>query len=259
METKQYEEIEIDLKELLRVIMGKIWIVILAAITTAIIFFTYTKVRIPPQYQSTSKIYLLTKKEDATMTYSDLQMGSQLTNDYKALVTSRPVLEKVINDLNLSIGYQSLSSKINVSNPSNTRIIVITAKYSDPNTAKLIVDGVREASSEHIAQIMDLDKINVVEEGNVPNGSISPNISQNTLIGGILGAFIAVLAILIIYFLDDTIKKPEDIERYLELSVLSSIPLQEKDSSTTPNRKISHRSFQKNIPARKPRYNSNSL
>lgn len=237
MDNQNYEEIEVDIKELIMVLLKKVWIIIIATIFTAIIAFAISNFRIAPQYESTTKLYLIANSDNQTLTYSDIQVGSQLTNDYMSLVKSRPVLEDTISDLSLNLTAKELEDLISVSNPANTRIIDITVKYTNPITAKKIADKVRESSADHIENIMDLKKINIVEEGNIPTAKVSPNITQNTLIGGVLGAIIAVLAILIVYFLNDTIKTPDDVERYLGISVLASIPVQEGDIASKKRKK----------------------
>lgn len=73
---------------------------------------------------------------------------------------------------------------------------------------------------------MDAESVNVVEEGNLPEKPSSPSAMKNTLIGGFLGCVLAVGIILLIYLLDDTIKTPDDVEKYLGLSVLASVPIQ---------------------------------
>ena len=86
MDNQNYEEIEVDIKELIMVLLKRAWIIIIATIFTGIIAFVISKFRIAPQYESTTKLYLLTNSDSQTVTYSDLQVGSQLTNDYMALV-----------------------------------------------------------------------------------------------------------------------------------------------------------------------------
>ena len=222
-------EIEIDLKELFFILFKKLWIIIAAGIFLAIIVFFISKFAISPQYESTTKVYILNKQdENSAITSSDLQTGSQLTQDYMTLVKSRPVTQQVINELNLDMSTEALSGLISVSNPANTRILFITVKYEDPNLAKEITDAIREASATHIASVMGIEKVNLVEEGNTPEGPSSPNISLNTAIGFILGILISCFIIILIHMLDDTIKTPDDVEKYLGLSVLSSIPLQDK-------------------------------
>ena len=87
-----------------------------------------------------------------------------------------------------------------------------------PKLAKEIADAVRESASVQITQITDADAVNMVEEGNLPKNPTSPNTMKNAMLGGILGIFLALGAIVLIYILDDTIKTPDDVERYLGLT-----------------------------------------
>ena len=177
-------------------------------------------------YQSTTKIYILNKQNSSSViTYTDLQTGSQLTNDYMTLIKSRPVTEKVIQDLNLEIHYSTLANLITVSNPANTRALYITVEYWDPVMAKDIADSVREAAAVHIQNVMKIDQVNLIEAAYLPDGPSGPSIMRNTMLGGIFGSFLAGFIIILIRMLDDTVKTPDDIEHYLNLSVLGSIPL----------------------------------
>ena len=64
-----------------------------------------------------------------TVTYSDVQMGTQLTKDYAELINSRYVLEEVIGKLSLAeTEYQDLLDKVSVHTPTDTRIVSL----SDP-------------------------------------------------------------------------------------------------------------------------------
>jgi capsular polysaccharide biosynthesis protein len=236
------KEININLKEIVGVLLRKAWIIVLAGVLLAAVAYFVSTYSITPMYQSTTKIYVMSKQDSSTsVTYSDLQTSSQLTNDYMTLITSRPVTEKVIQELGLDMKHNELVDMITVNNPSNTRVLNITVEYSDPYLAKEIADAVREASSIHISNVMDIKEVNIVEEANLPEDPISPSVKRNTVLGGILGVLIAGAIILVITMLDDTIKTPEDIERYLGVSVLSSIPIQKhlnnmKDKETKPKK-----------------------
>lgn len=235
---EDYEEVEIDIKELIGVVLKRLWIITIVAIATAILAFVASRYWMTPQYESTTKVYILSTQDNGErVTYSDLQAGGQLTKDYMSLVKSRPILEGVISDLNLDTTANALAEQINISSPDNTRIINITVRYNNPQAAKLIADSVRETSADHIKDIMDLEEVNIVEEGNVSKNQVSPNVLQNTLIGAILGGIIATLVILVAYFLDDTIKTVDDVEKYLGLSVLGSIPLQEGETASRKKKK----------------------
>ena len=229
--------IEIDILELLGVVLSKIWIVIVSAVVLAAATYLVCIFLVTPKYESTTKIYVINRQNSESLTYSDLQSGTQLTKDYQELVTSRPVIEEVKMELGLDIENDKFKKKITVSVPTDTRIVSITAEDTDPYMARAIADSVRVSAAEHIANVMNTEAVNVVESANLPTEISSPKIIRNTAIGGVLGAFIAVMIIVIIYIMDDTIKNPDDVEKYLGLSVLGSIPVLDEEVVKSGSRK----------------------
>jgi capsular polysaccharide biosynthesis protein len=133
----------------------------------------------------------------------------------------------VISDLDLDMSTSELSGMISVETPSDSRIINITVTNPDAYLAKDLANDVRSVAAEHICSVMDLEAVNVVDEANIPTSPSSPNVPRNTILGVLLGVLVAVAFILITYLSDDTIKTPDDVERYLGVSVLSSIPVVE--------------------------------
>jgi capsular polysaccharide biosynthesis protein len=186
-------------------------------------------------------MYIINRQSNETLTYSDLQTGTQLTKDYQELVTSRPVLEEVRSELSLDMDNKELKKKISVDVPTDTRIVTITVEDSSPEMARAIADAIRNSASEHISAVMNTEAVNVVEEANLPEEQSSPKILKDTVIGGAFGAFIAVVFIILIYIMDDTIKNPDDIEHYLKVSVLGSIPYVEERSGDNEKKKSKRR------------------
>ena len=101
MKQERNDEVEIDLREIMMALLGRIWIIILSAICVALAAFLVAKLLITPIYNSETKLYVMNRENEGTTTYTDLQTASQLTQDYVILVTSRPVLEEVKSDLKL--------------------------------------------------------------------------------------------------------------------------------------------------------------
>ena len=223
------DDLEIDIIELLGAVLSKIWIVIISAVVMAAAAYLICSFLVTPRYESTTKIYVINRQNSDSLTYSDLQSGTQLTKDYQELVTSRPVLEEVKAELGLDIENERFKKMITVSVPTDTRIVSITAEDTDPYMARAIADRVRISAAQHIANVMNTEAVNVVEEANLPTEISSPKTIRNTAIGGVIGAFIAVMFIVIIYIMDDTIKNPDDVEKYLGLSVLGSIPVLDEE------------------------------
>lgn len=231
------DEIEIDVLELFHVLLDKIWVIILAGAVAALAVVAATILFITPQYQSTTKMYVLSKQDSNTLTSQDMQTSLSLTKDYAELIKSRTVTEGVITQLNLDMTHEQLLSKITVDSATDTRILSISVRDADPYVACEIANAIRDVAANHIKNVMDIDAVNVVETANIPENKISPSIKKNGLVGGVAGVAIAIAIILITYLSNDTIKTQEDVERYLGLSTLGTIPMSEADSKNKNKKK----------------------
>ena len=232
------EEIEIDLLQLWNAVRHRIWLVLLAGFIVADIAFAITKFLITPMYSSSATMLVVTK-ETTLSSLADLQLGSQLTNDYEIMITSRPVLQEAIEELGLEISYKRLRNMITISNPNDSRMLIISTLQADPELAKNVVDTVAEISSEYIAEKMEVTAPKIIEEGEVPIFQSSPNLLRNTAIGGMLGIIAAVFLICVAVILNDSIQTEDDIERYLQLPVLAVVPDKSGSSRKSAGRKKS--------------------
>lgn len=235
MENNRQDEIEIDLLEIVFLFKRKLWILLLAAVVFAGATGLFTKYLVQPLYSSTAKLYILTSSTSIT-SLADIQVGTSLTKDYVQLVQSRPVVEQVITNLKLNRSYEELLRQMSFSNPSDSRILVITAEDPNPVLAKDIVDQFVEVAKVSISSIMKTDEPSIVELGYIKDEPVSPNMKKNVLIGGALGLFLAAAVIFVLYMIDDTVKSPEDIEKYLGLNTLAAIPLREEEKK--PRKKV---------------------
>ena len=218
--THDDDEVEIDLRELFYALKKHILIIFAALLAGAVIAGAATKIFITPVYSATSTMLVLTK-ETTLSSLADLQIGSQLTKDYNILITSRTVLQDVVDELNLDMDYKALKGCITVDNPTDTRILSITATSTDPEMAKKIADTLAKTSSDFIGDKMEVTPPKIIEEGEVPTVKTSPNTKM-----------------------DDTIKSEDDIEKYLGLTTLATIP-DRKDFITGKGPRNSRKSAKK--------------
>lgn len=223
------DEIEIDVMELFRILKDKIWVIFLSGIAVAFAAVAITILFITPQYQSVTKMYVLSKQDSNTLTSQDMQTSLSLTKDYAELIKSRTVTEGVIKQLDLDVTHEEFLKKMTVDSATDTRILSIAIKDADPYVACKIANAVRDVSANHIKNVMDIDAVNVVETANIPEKKISPSIRINALIGAAAGIAVAIVIVLLSYISNDTIKTQEDVERYLGLSTLGMIPISESD------------------------------
>ena len=218
-------ELEVSLKEIFFELKQNWVVMTVSSLLLASIVFFYTSVFVTPKYQSTSELYVLSKSTSITA-FSDIQIGTYLTRDYVEVVSDRPVLDKVIENLKLDITYKQLGRMISVTNPQNTRIIEITVTDSDPKRAKEIADEMADVSSAFIAEKMDQQSPNVLHYSYSDGGIVSPNIGKSTILGAVVGFSLAMIILILKYLLSDTIMSADDVERKLGLSVLGMIPME---------------------------------
>lgn len=230
--TNRDDLMEIDLVEVFSLMLKNFWIIILSAVVAGAVAFSLSSFVITPQYESTTKVYILNRNDSKSnqLSYSDTQLATQLTKDYKELITCRYVLEKVIQICGLDDSYEDLQGRVSVSNTADTRIIGITVKDPNPANAQYIANSIRDVASEHIKAVMAIEAVNVVDEANLAVEPSEPSVLKWTAIGILLGGMLAASVILVKYLLDDTVKSSDDVEKYLGLSTLALIPVMQGES-----------------------------
>lgn len=247
---RQSDEDEIDIGRIAAVLLQKIVIIIVTGVIVGLIAFLISKLYLKPVYESTTMLYVLNRQSQTTTTYSDIQSSSQLTKDYKLLITSRTVMERVIGELNLDITASQLASSISVVTPQDTRILKIVVKNNDQYKAKEIADKVAQISSDSICTTMQIEDVNIVDKADFPISPVSPNVKKNMVLGGILGILLASAIIVIRYFMDDTIRSSEEIERYIGIGTLALIPIAEEtnDEKKIKKKVMKDKNKKKKVP-----------
>lgn len=244
MEQNTNDVIEIDLREIFAVLMHWWWVMLLSAVIIGASAFAVSKFVITPTYESTTRIVILSKQNESTnLTYSDVQLGTQLTKDYAELIKSRYVIEQVLAKFEVETEYEDFIENLEVVTPTDTRIIDITMTDPDRYRAKALVDEIRDVAAVRIKEVMDIEAVNLVDEGNLSDKPANPSVAKWTMIGLLLGAFGAAAVIVIRFLLDDTIKTSEDVERYLGLSTLALIPITVTEEQALNNKKKVRRRY----------------
>lgn len=227
---KQQDKIEIDVVQMLKVLWKRKLIIALVAIVTGAVAFGYSSFVVKPQFTSTTRIYVVNRNQGDKpgLTNQDLQAGSYLVKDYREIILSQDVLEKVVADQGLSFDAKSLAKKVQVTVPADTRIVSISVRDGNPEEASRIANALREVAAQKIISVTKVSDVTTLEEARPALSPSSPNIRRNTIFGVGAGASIVILLALLVEILDDRVKRPEDIEEVMHISLLGVIPNLEK-------------------------------
>lgn len=226
MNNQENQAVEIDVFAMLKTLWKRKFSIVLVALVFAIAAFGYSAFLAKKEYQSTSRIYVVSRQnqDNNALTNSDLQAGSYLVKDYREIILSQNVLSQAIEELKLDMTPVELSKKISVSVPTDTRILSITAKDGDPKEAARIANGLRNVAAEKIISVTKVSDVTTLDEAEVPQSPSSPNIKRNVLLGFIAGAGLMVVLMIVVEVLDDRVKRPEDVEELMGLTLLGVVP-----------------------------------
>lgn len=226
MNNQENQAVEIDVFAMLKTLWKRKFSIVLVALVFAIAAFGYSAFLAKKEYQSTSRIYVVSRQnqDNNALTNSDLQAGSYLVKDYREIILSQNVLTQAIEELKLDMTPAELSKKISVSVPTDTRILSITAKDGDPKEAARIANGLRNVAAEKIIAVTKVSDVTTLDEAEVSQSPSSPNIRRNVLLGFIAGAGLMVVLLVVLEVLDDRVKRPEDIEELMGLTLLGIVP-----------------------------------
>ena len=223
---KEKDTIEINVIQLLKALWKKKLLILLVAIVAGAAAFAYSSFVVKPEYRSTTRIYVVNRNQSDKpgLTNQDLQAGTYLVKDYREIILSQDVLEKVVADQKLRVDAKTLGRKVQVTVPADTRIVSISVRDGVPEEASRIANALREVAAEKIIAVTRVSDVTTLEEARPALSPSSPNIRRNTILGVGAGAGLIVVVILLVELLDDRVKRPEDIEDVMKISLLGVIP-----------------------------------
>lgn len=221
---QQEKQIEIDLMGLLSYLKKRIVILLAAVLLFAVLGLLYSALFTTPRYVAETRLYVLNRSSTTSVLGSDYQVSTYMLQDYQILITGKNVTKKVVEQLNLNMTPNALSSKISVTAPEETRVLQINVTDSDPELAAAIANKVCEVAIQELKRLTDADAVHQVYEAEVPLYSSGPGVKKIVLLTALVGLVFAVGVLTVLFVLDDTIRTEEDVEHYLGLSVLGVIP-----------------------------------
>jgi len=218
------DEVEIDLIELLSYFKSKIIFIILAFIFGGVAAGAYTKLMIPKKYTATSTMYMVSASTNSVVDISDLNIGSALSSDYIQIMQTRPIVEGVIEKLNLDYSYNKVLSMMSLSVVNDTRIVKIRVTSTKPQEAMDIANELAEKTKDQIPVLMDAPEPNIVEKAVLPTTKSSPSMTKNVVIGAMLLTMLVLGILTFLFITDDTLKTADDVEKTFGIIPLSVIP-----------------------------------
>ena len=223
---------EINLTEIMSAIVRKLWLIVLCAVVAGAAARIYTENFITPLYRSSVSIYVnntvTTNNTTMGISASDLATSQRLVLTYINILRSDTVLEKVAENVREKDGIQTSAGAIRgamtAGSMGETELFEVSISTPNPHTSAAIANAIAEVAPAEIAYFVEGSSTKIVDYAKVAGGPYSPNPSQNTMLGMIGGAMIAVVIIVLQTLLDVRVKGEEDLALISSAPVLGMIP-----------------------------------
>lgn len=224
--TDQYRKAsDFDLIELWHILKEKYRIILIISVIVASISYGYSSWGITPQYEADVNMIVNTNHNtSAIVTNDSIISAKNLVDTYAIIIKSNTVLNQVIEQLDLSMNYDTLYSKVQVSAINNTQIMRITARDSDPELAVKIVQAISEIAPAIIVEAVEAGSCKAVSQVKLNENHVSPDVPRIVIISFFLAVVATTAVILLKELLNDKVVDDVDIHTKLDLPVLGVIP-----------------------------------
>lgn len=244
VEPTDTEDNGITLMDLFRIIRKHLLIGIITFVVVFIATCAYTFLT-PPKYSATSQVFATYSEASVDNNISNINSASTyITNQiqsYPTLATTESVLEPVIDELGLDTTVAGLAGQLNVTNPTDTAFVNITAQSGDPKQAADIANSVAKSLSNVVEKSLYASgkespvKLSVVQRATEPAAPSSPKVTLYLAIGLVGGLVLGIFATLIRDLMTTRVEEASDLQDIINAPIMGRIPA---DDSLKDNRPI---------------------
>lgn len=229
------QNLEINLREVCKVLLKRMWIIALCAILVGGSVLMYTVNFVVPMYQAGVTMYINNNSGNNhnSINSSDLAVALRLVNTYVNIIESDKVLERVIDETGLMLTADQIRSMLSAEPVDETEMFRVTITSPNPQMSADIANAIAAIAPSEIAQIIEGSSAKIIDEARAPKDRSSPSYTVNTVVGAIVGAVLAALVVIVQYLLDIRVKGEEDLKSICDIPVLGVIPNLTEDAKNT--------------------------
>lgn len=222
-----HDVVEIDLQKLLLAYLRRWWLIVLCAVVAACLSMYVTRYHITPMYKASVMVYVNNIRGDLqieTITSSNLATAQRLVDTYINIIKSDTVLEKVAEASDMDITAAEIRKIMSAEQVDDTEIFNVYITHEDPALAAQLANAVAAVAPGEIEEFVEGSSTKIIDYAKVPTAPSSPSLSRNTVLGGLIGCVLAVVALTIVFLLDVRINDEEDLTILFDLPVLAQVP-----------------------------------
>lgn len=210
---------------LMQTLKEKIALILAAVMLAAAFGWIGSTFVLPKKYEASVNMIVNTRTElSGVVTSDNISSAQNLVETYAIIIKSNKVLNRVIDQLELTMSYDELYEMLSVRGINGTQVMKIAATCGDPELAVDIVDTISQIAPAIVADAVEAGSCKVVSDVYARSEPVSPNVMRNTILVAALTLVLVCAAIVLKELLNDYIADDADLEYKLGISTLGVIP-----------------------------------
>ena len=180
---------------------------------------------LPKTYTAETTMYVLTQTNTDTLNYNEVNLSTQLVNDYREMAESKRVTRGACELVGITEKQYETDYKVSVDSTTSTRLIRLSVTGKSPASAANLANALAAKLSDCILDVTNVENISIIDEATPPDEASGPRSLMYTAVAGVAALAIAVLFAIALDAMNVSIKTTDDVEKLLQLPVLAQIPV----------------------------------
>jgi capsular polysaccharide biosynthesis protein len=214
----------VELSRYVALLWKRGWIIVLVVVVASVSAYGFSRMQ-TPIYRASIQISINPARPD----WGLAQTAKAMLRNYTINMSTQTWAQKVIDELKLDVPTAFLLSRVKTSSDESNLTIQIDANHEDPKVAQDIAWKWANLFVEwRTAENVDLQKDSRVGAAilDAPTVSLySPKTKVNVMAAAVVGLLLGGLVVFFLEWIEsDVIRSVQDVERYIGVTVLGTIP-----------------------------------
>ena len=236
-ENKKYtaytKKLSIDADSIIKDILKQWWVILLVAVSAALLSGAWKKYTYSPQYMTTTTFAVGKSGFSSALAYDNLNSAKNVTTKFSQVAGSSVLENRVCEEL----GLDSFQATVSVNVVESSNLMTMTVTANSPEDAYRISRSVMENTMELTGELMDTVAVKILMEPRIPTVPVQALNTRDIMKKSAMMAGMAMVLLfgLLSYF-KDTVKNTEEAMGKLDARILGTL-CHEKRRITRKERK----------------------
>ncbi len=230
-ESTRDEGSQLTVRDFARILRTRSWTICGTVIIAVLCALAYVFLA-TPQYEASTRLFVSTASEGpGTEVNNGGMFAERRVLSYTELLTGGILAQRTIDKLGLDMSAAQLQQQITATTPTGTVLIDLTVQDPSPTRARDIANTL---SDEFVIMAAGLERptptdqpnarVVVQQRADIPQAPVSPKKATAVALAIVLGAVLGTVLAILRDFLDNTVRRPETVERTTGVGLVGDIP-----------------------------------